>query len=196
MQSRSNPFDAPPVDVTIGGDVWPVDSDFRMGVAFELEALSGKPDAAGLLRRFFRGRIPPDIPAAAEAMLAFYRGPDEAERRSGDGKKGRCYDYLQDAEAIEASFRAAYGIDLTEARLHWWTFRALLLHLPPETPFMVRIRYRSADLKKLSGAERKHYKKMQKIFALERRDAPQTAEERDAALLEQVRRYKEAQQKG
>lgn len=190
----NGPFDAPPVDVTIGGRVLPVDSDFRMGVAIELEALSGKPDAAGLLRRFFLGEIPADVPAAAEAMLAFYRGPDAEERRAGDGRKGRWYDYAQDADAIKASFLAAYRIDLTTARLHWWLFRALLLHLPPETPFMTRVRYRSADLKQLSGAERKHYRKMQQIYALERRSVPQTTEERDAALLEQVRRYKEAQQ--
>ena len=192
----TNPFEAPPITVEIDGAPYPIDSSFRMGVAIEQEALSGHPDAEGLLRRFYRGVIPKNVAAAADAMISFYRGPDEEPEHKAEtsGRKGRWYDYGQDAEALTASFLIAYDIDLTTASLHWWTFRALMLQLPAETPFMTRIRYRTADLKHLKGAKRKHYKKMQRLYELDRKDVPQTVEERDAALLEQVRRYKEAQQ--
>ena len=61
---------------------------------------------------------------------------------------------------------------------------------------MQRIRYRTADISKMSKEEKKHYKKMRALYAIkdDRRREVQTVEERDAALIEKVRkRYQEAQ---
>ena len=60
---------------------------------------------------------------------------------------------------------------------------------------MERVRYRVADTKKMTGEERKHYKKMQKLYALKKHTGKSmTVEERDSALLEKMRkRYEEAQ---
>lgn len=176
-----------------------IDSGFRMGVAIEMELLSGEPDAAGLLTAFYPEGVPQPYEEAAERMIWFYTGRDVPESRIDAGAdekpRARAYDFGQDADALLASFLDAYNIDLTSAQLHWWTFRRLMMNLPPDTPFMKRIHYRTADLKKLGKEERKHYKKMRALYALKRPEGPaMTVEERDAALKEKVRRrFEEAQ---
>lgn len=193
---QPNPFQPLPESVEIGGGSYPINSDFRMGVAIETEILAGdKPDVLGLLSTFYCEAIPQDVEAAVDRMVWFYScAPDEGQ--TGDKKGGRHYDFEIDKDALLASFLSAYGIDLTTAPLHWWAFRRLMLNLPPDTPFMERVKYRCADLKKLSKEERKHYKKMQALYAIKKHpEKPHmTVEERDAALREKIRRrYEEAQ---
>lgn len=194
---KPNPFEALPEAVDINGRSVPIDSDFRVCVAIETEALEEKPDVAGLLTLFYKGAIPADVETAVERMMWFYShhdGGDEEREPKESAGKGRWYDFGQDSDALLASFLDAYGIDLSTAKLHWWAFRRLMLNLPPECPFMRRVRYRTADLNKLSKEERKHYKKMRALYAIKRRGGPaMTVEERDAALKEKVRkRYEEA----
>ena len=190
-----NPFQALPESVEIGGIPVPVDSDFRVGVTIETEILgSDSPDVANLLLLFYKGQIPASVEEAVEKLVWFYScSPGEGDNGK-DSKEARSYDFSVDADVLTASFLTAYGIDLTTAKLHWWTFRRLMLNLPHETPFMQRVHYRVADTKKMSGDQRKHYKKMQKLYALKKhRGQSMTVEERDAALLEKMRkRYEEA----
>ena len=99
----------------------------------------------------------------------------------------RGYDFRVDAEALLASFRTAYGIDLDTAHLHWWTFRRLMFGLPRDTPFMERVHYRVADVSGLSKRERKHYQKMRALYALDAGTRTQkTAAQRDAARRERL----------
>lgn len=56
-------------------------------------------------------------------------------------------DYVQDAEAIVASFWQAYGLSLEQtASLHWWVFLALLKNLPSETMFQKIVSLRTKRL--------------------------------------------------
>ena len=84
----------------------------------------------------------------------------------------------------------AYGIDLERDSLHWWKFRRLMFGLPGDTPFMQRVQYRVADLDKLPKEQRKHYRKMRRLYALKQPEKRHrmTAEERDAAMKARVRR--------
>lgn len=193
---RQNPFRAMPEQVMINGESYDINSDYRVGVAIEIEYAEKTPDIMGLLSLFYKGKIPPDIGAAVESLIWFYANHDAMTDKPRDsGKSGRWYDFGQDADALLASFLGAYGIDLSTAKLHWWAFRRLMMNLPPETPFMRRVRYRTADLNKLSKEERKHYKKMRALYAIKRSATPtMTLEERDAALKEKARRrFEEAQ---
>lgn len=197
---RPDPFQALPETVEVGGKTVRIDPSFRVGIAIEMEALSdGEPDAAGLLARFYRGDIPDDIPGAVREMLDFYRGPkrQDDDRPKGKDKGGRAYDFVQDAEVILSSFLSSYGIDLTTADLHWWTFRRLMFNLPHDCNFMQRVAYRTADLSQMSKAQKKHYKKMRDLYAIHNEGRRKmTVEERDAALLAKVeRRYREATEK-
>lgn len=195
-----NPFRALPESVEIDGNKHPIDFDFRLGIAIETEILGEeKPDVLRLLQMFYRGNIPLNIDEAVEKMVDFFRIEEDSEFKHSDSKKGgRVYDYTMDADVILTSFLMAYGIDLSTASIHWWTFRRLMLNLPPETPFMQRIRYRTTDLKRLGKDERKHYKKMQALYAIKKHpwEKFSSVEERDAALKEKVRRiHNEARKK-
>lgn len=194
---KANPFQTLPETVEIGGETVSINSDFRVGVAIENEMTGEKPDGVGLLLLFYNGKMPKDLHAAVNEMIRFYAHSEEQKLSCSGGGKGRWYDFEQDADALHASFLSAYNIDLSKAKLHWWTFRRLMLNLPPDTPFMQRVRYRTADLKKLGKEERKHYKKMRALYAIKNREAPRmTAEERDAALREKIRKRYEDAQKG
>lgn len=195
---KPNPFRALPESVEIDGKIYPIDFDFRLGVAIETEILGEeKPDVFRLLQLFYMGSIPQNVSKAVTEMVDFFK-IEETESKHAESKKGgRVYDYTMDADVILASFLTAYGIDLSAVSLHWWTFRRLMLNLPPDTPFMQRVKYRTADLKKLSKDERKHYKKMQALYAIKKHPHERftSVEERDAALKEKVRRMHEEARK-
>lgn len=199
---RNEPFRPLPETVTVAGRSVPVDTDFRVGVAVEMEILNeAQPDVAGLLFRFYLGRVPEDVPGALEALVDFWRGGDggdggEAERSAG--RSERWYDFGLDADVLLSSFLSCYGIDLSTARLHWWTFRRLMLNLPRESPFMQRVHFRVADLSGMSKAERKHYRKMKELYRIpqgrtgENRDGG-TMRDRALKRFEEARNYAEKQ---
>lgn len=88
----------------------------------------------------------------------FLNGPPEEE----EGTKKQSIppkpvmDYLQDAEAIVASFWQAYGLTLEQTTgLHWWTFLALLKNLPSETMFQKIVSLRTKRLPAKAPVEAK-----------------------------------------
>lgn len=180
----------------IDGRKVPVNTDFRVGISMDSEFRKEQPDGVGLLMVFYKGSIPENIEAATDQMIEFYKGEDEDGR--GDQKRKdsakREYDFTQDADAIFASFQVAYGIDLYTVKMHWWAFHRLMFNLPPDTPFMKRVHYRTADLKKMSKDMRKHYKKMRALYAIKQKDKPMlSVEEREAAFREKMRLKKDGE---
>ena len=111
-----------PDTVEVDGSVYDIRPGFRN--ILKILRLQNDPDVldghkAELLRRwFFDGEAPE---AWAEAFGHFVRAGDEPELPAGE----RDFDYEFDAPEIYASFRQLYGIDLMDAELHWWQFRAL-----------------------------------------------------------------------
>lgn len=191
-----NPFQALPETVEVGGRAVPIDCDFRMGVSIELECTAAEPDVAGLLEAFYLGNIPLPVDEAAQKMVEFYSHQDKVEKKEGNGGNAkRSYDFEQDADALLSSFLDAYGLDLSTARIHWWTFKRLLCNLPPETPFMRRMYYRTAETGKLSKSEREHVLKMRSLYALK---APESAGKTGAEMEQDfkekaLKRFQEAQ---
>lgn len=76
------------------------------------------------------------------------------------------FDFGYDAGCIIAGFRQAYGLDLTNADLHWWHFRILLDGLPENTEFKQRIYYRGINV-----GEIKDVKEKQRILKIQRQIA-------------------------
>lgn len=193
---KPNPFQALPESVEVGGMAVRVNPDFRVGVAIEQESTALEPDIIGLLTMFYPDGVPAQIDEAAEKMIQFYSHQDgETEKKEGSGGSGRrSYDFEQDADALLASFLDTYGLDLSTAKIHWWTFRRLMCNLPSETPFMRRIYYRTANTQNLSKAERKHVEKMRRLYALKAPErAGKTAEELDNDFKQRaLKRYQEA----
>lgn len=200
---QKNPFEALPETVEIDGQPYAINCDFRFGITLEQEVLSDQEtDVAGLLRLFYPDGVPRNVNAAVDKMLEFFKAPSSllpSGKEREKTRKGRWYDFRQDADVLLASFLDAYGIDLSTAKIHWWTFRLLMLNLPHETAFMQRVHYRTADISKVDKKLQPHYRKMRSLFALKdvRDGKAMTVEERDAALKEKIRRrYEEAQQHG
>ena len=194
---KHNPFEQLPDTVEIGDATVRIDPDFRVGVAIETELLSDTPDVEGLLHAFYPDGIPADVETAADRMIWFYAHTDETGDEAGGtshGSAARGYDFSQDADVLMASFQQAYGIDLERDNLHWWKFRRLMFGLPSDSPFMQRVQYRVADLDKMPKEQRKHYRKMRRLYALKQPERRKmTAAERNAAMKARAqRRFEEA----
>lgn len=188
-----------PDSVEINGKYWPIQSDFRVGIRFEMEMERRRDDLVQQALTLYYPEIPTDVPAAVERLLWFYRcGAKEecsGEPPAGPLKpKSRTYCWREDAGMIYAAFWQAYRIDLTACRLHWWAFRALFWHLPPENEFRKAMSYRSMDTRGLSREQKKHMESMKKIYALSGGKEPSMSlEERNRQMLLYVdRRFAEA----
>lgn len=199
--------DALPESVKIGGDAWPIRSDFYIGVRFELlmqdRSLSDEERLSRALSLYFP-EIPPNLPAALEALLWFYscgryaaeQPADNCGSRGGSGKKAYCFD--QDADLIFSAFWAAYGIDLnTVEGLHWWKFRALFNSLPAECEFCKVMGYRTIDTKGMSKKQKQFYERMKQRYTLRNKmdvAAAMSLAERDRRMKDYVtRRFAEVE---
>ena len=171
--------DTLPDTVDIGGNAWPINTDFYVGVQFELlmqDRTLTDEERLGRALLLFYPTPPADLSAALDGMLWFYscgryeRKNTDTEKSSPAQKKKRdrkVYDFDQDADLIFAAFWAVYGIDLNSVEgLHWWKFRALFSALPADCEFCKVMGYRSMDTKGLSKKQKQHYEKMKQMYAL------------------------------
>lgn len=200
-------FPSPPQTVIVADREIPIETDFRASVAFE--QLAADPDAApedvalAMLDLYFpqyAGRFTavttedePELVHLAlhaeetvESLLAFYGGGLSVPK-SGSGKGKRLYDFTYDEAHIYASFLQAYQIDLREAKLHWWNFKALFCALPHDTVFGRMLHIRSVEISpKMSKDEKAYYKKLKKLYALpdKKSEREQREDEELRAVLE------------
>jgi hypothetical protein len=106
-----------------------------------------------LIDLFYAQSPPPELAGdAIHAYFDFIRPPE----REVDPDAGRM-DYEHDADAIYASFRMQYHIDLLspDTHMHWYAFSALLAGLGEGTPLVERLRMRTLDLSKLKGKSKR-----------------------------------------
>lgn len=100
-------------------------------MAFEDNDLTPQEKQIVLLTNLY-SVVPGDTQAALETANWFLAGGKEA---SDNGHGVRVYSFAKDANYIFAAFRQTHGIDLSTAKLHWWTFLALFMDLSPDTTF-------------------------------------------------------------
>jgi hypothetical protein len=147
------------------GKAYPIDPDFRTVLAC-LRRLND-PDMDALVKllylgkRFFLGQPPADMAALFTAFTA-----GGAAAASGEPP---LMDFEQDAEAIYASFRMQYGIDLLTADLHWLAFRALLAGLGEDTPLGLRVRVRTLPDSRVAPEDRAQLHRLREHFAIAQR---------------------------
>lgn len=142
-----------PEAVTVDGRAYPVRTGFRIGMLFEMLAwdagLSARDKVCHALRLYYVDGVPLDMAAAYRAVVWFFAGGRDLDADAGDegGQAGRrLYDYEVDAALLYAAFWDQYGLDLQEADLHWWKFRALMAGLRPEHAFSRRVAVRGVNL--------------------------------------------------
>lgn len=176
--------DALPSTVEIGGKKYPINTDFRAGVKFEMLIMKNEDNVITLLKPFFPDNMPADLAGALKAVELFFCCGSLPKKKEKPESKKIAYSFAVDSEAIFADFWQYYNIDLSQEGLHWWTFRALLFGLPEKSEFKQRIYYRTVDTKGLSKGEQKRIKKLRAIYEIKDETAPKlTLEERNAGWL-------------
>lgn len=173
-------MDILPEYVTIDGEEYFIDTNFRNGIIFEKIAFSDIPTkdkVAQLLSVFFTERIPQNITVAMETIIGFYSCGVDTKKKTAPQKRKNgnvllkpkmIYDYFHDAPYIYAAFLGNYGIDLNDIEyLHWWKFHALFRGLPSSAKIVEIMGYRGTDLGRIkSKSEQERIARMKEIYAL------------------------------
>lgn len=128
--------DTLPGALLVGGEVFPVNTSFRVWITFgqvlEREGVA------------WCGIFPEAVPQGdwLGAAIEFYRSENATPRgsRKADAK---AIDLVLDGDYITAAFQQAYGIDLTAGDMHWHRFKALLNGLPEDTALSRIMSYRT-----------------------------------------------------
>lgn len=124
-----------------------------------------------LAMQYYVDEIPADTGTAADILIDFFvmKGCGEnweiqarEKLKEPPIRKIPLFDFCYDAGCIIAGFQQAYGINLTEADMHWWRFRILLNGLPENTEFKQRIYYRGINV-----GEIKDIKEKQRILKIQ-----------------------------
>jgi len=130
--------DAPPESITIADTEYQLNTDFRaclkIIMAFEDNELTPQEKQLVLLGNLY-SVVPNDLTAALERANWFLNGGKENTPDENPTSPVRVYSFAKDGNFIYAAFRQTHGIDLSTAKLHWWTFLALFMDLGQDTTF-------------------------------------------------------------
>lgn len=183
-----------PKSVSICGQEYPINSDFRAAMEFEIliqSDASPKRKTRGAIRIFFDIN-PPPFPenAIIDAIINFYAGGgNDSDERPKKNRK-RIYSFAQDGDYIAAAFRSQYGIDLlTVPYMHWYEFRALFKGLEECCEIVKIMGYRAANPSKIKyKPERERIARLQEIYKIKNENAKRflSLADRNAAMREKV----------
>ena len=181
-----------PTTVTINAIQYEIRSDFR--TVLEIFTMLDDPDLSeadkteALLRMFYvrreaspEGNRPEDSTAALQAFTEFVE-PRQAAK-SPASQKSRLIDWSQDFDLMVAPINHILGFECRAADyLHWRTFLAAYLEIPPESVFarVLRIREKLRTGKKLEKYERTWYNKNHDLVHLK----PKFSKAEEAILSE------------
>lgn len=168
-----------PKSVRIHGKEYPIQCDFRIGIKLDgilRSELEDQEKIKRMLVLYFKDNIPPDIPAAIDKIIWFYRCGELLDNEDEEKKKRRyirrkskdpaCV-LTQDAPYVYAAFMDQYGIDLTSVTfMHWWKFMALFESLGDETKMSKIMYYRQASTSGMSKERRAFINEMKKIYKI------------------------------
>lgn len=181
-----------PCSVTVAGQDCLIDTDWRIGVQMESllldESVEEEQKSLLVLNLYFPdfsqrpGFYLSHLEEALEACYRFYQDGQPGQER-GQSRK-RVYDFEQDEGLLTAAFLADYGIDLTDPdlKLHWHRFLALFSGLREEDTISRILSIRAADTSRMKGEERDWYTRMQRRYAIRRKEDPLEAKVEEALL--------------
>jgi hypothetical protein len=157
-----------PDSVEIGGEVYPIYTDFRPALrvilAFEDPDLA-EIEKHGILLANLYETVPNNY---AEALRMGMKFLNCGETNSAEESGPRLYSFSQDARFIFSAFQQTHGIDLETADMHWWKFSALFMDLGSETTFCQMVSLRKRVLTgKATKEERQVYSEIRDIIELD-----------------------------
>lgn len=173
-------IDPLPTSTEIDGAEYEIDIRHTTAIRFEQMILDGNQEnlAERALQLFFPTGVPPNQEAALDAIVWFYRGNPKKGKGKSSSKKA-IYSFEHDAGMIITAFMADYSIDLTKEILHWWVFLDLFAGLRVDNQICKVMGYRSTDIRKLKGEQKRFYQQMQKLYAI---PAPKIEQEKMDAV--------------
>lgn len=166
-------IDLLPETIEIEDVEYDINSDFRTSMLFELMMSDNELDDKQKIKQaleLYYPKIPKNINEATDQLLWFYRcGKDvRTSKSSTKGKSTQIYDFDFDDDYIYSAFLDQYGIDLQDANLHWWKFKAMFKSLRENNEIVKIMGYRSTDLSKIKDKDEKaHYKKMKDLYEIQ-----------------------------
>jgi len=154
--------DTLPEAVVVDGVAYPIETDFRFWIRFDLALSDGTlsaEDKTVALFAPYKKALPPRFDVAAKALISFYAGEKDGEKeeKTVEAAERPIYSFLHDAPYIYAAFMRQYGLDLSKATLHWLQFKALFAALDEDEPFVKIMEYRSCDVSKIRDRQQKQF---------------------------------------
>lgn len=155
--------------VTVRGINCKIKTDFKVWLEFSqllTEDISYTEKLVKMLN-FIYPELPPNLIDGINAMMQFYGHSEELVKDAEKKLQKSCFDFEYDADLIYSAFYQQYKIDLAEANMHWWKFKALLSGLSEDTHFIKVVQYRSMDISKIKDKEqKKFYNDMKRRYRL------------------------------
>lgn len=173
-----------PQAIKVNGSFYQIHTDFKYILRFR-ELLQDKTASIFDFDFIYINEKPESRLEGIRLICEFMNPPQELPRRTGEEPKEIVLDYEKDAPYIYAAFYEQYGIDLIEARLHWYKFVALL-HGLHDTELN---RIIQARLWKPNGKNGEYEKRQQKQYEAWRLPQPEDNEP-DEALEEFLSKLK------
>lgn len=196
-------IDLLPEYVELGDAEYPINTDFRVSILFELmmedDSVPDDQKAINAIKLYYPQFPPaPLLGEAVDALLWFYRagkeekkvrrvaksdGADENAEDDFDDYIKRIYSFEYDDDYIYSAFLSQYRIDLQDIEyLHWWKFRAMFRALDEDCQFCKIMGYRSIKINNSMTKEQKaFYRRMKVVHAL---PVPQEELERTEAITQ------------
>lgn len=175
-------FDRFPEAVRIGGEVYPLNTDFRVGVrimtAFEDPALTDFEKQVVMCGLLYQ-KMPPDFDLACAAAVKFLDCGEASEKREDVPQKPRVYSFTKDAKYIYSAVLQTHGVDLQAVEgLHWWKFCAMFYDLREDCAFQSMVSLRRRHSKgKLTKEEKQVWYEMHSVLSLEEKEPDPEREE-------------------
>ena len=167
-------IDRLPSTLTVGGNSYKINSDFRTSILFELmmqdRGLTNEEKLINAIELYFH-EIPKDLEEAISKIVWFYKcGKEEENRESANSNNNgkQIYSFEHDAEYIYSAYLSQYGIDLQDIEdLHWWKFKAMFQGLNESNEIVKIMGYRALDLNEIKDKKQKaHYRKLKNLYKL------------------------------
>ncbi len=168
-------IDQLPESVTVNGEEYAINTDFRTSMLFEMmmqdDTLEASEKTAGALQLYYP-EIPDDLNAAIDEILWFYgcgKNDDPSRKRlNAKREHNRVYSFEYDDDYIYSAFLNQYGIDLQDIEyLHWWKFRSLFNSLTDDNLIVKIMGYRSMKISNGLGKEQqKFYQRVKRMYEL------------------------------
>lgn len=186
-------FEQLPTTIKIQNIEYVINTDFRVWIKFGKivkENKGNEEKLADLLQFLAELNLPTSFKLFNEIidqLINFYSGEERNKNNISQVDDPKEYfDFELDSPYIYASFLSEYNINLTKVDLHWWEFKSLFQSLSSECIFSKIIHYRSINLKDVPKEQKDFYRKMKKIYTLEKEESQLTVEEYHQQIINKV----------